>query len=226
MSSIALRTFTDVFGDARSFLNDVAASVYTNTVLLPFGAMAHGEIQDEFAKNGIPILETVSTAFSYVAGDQDIDIPVSVTDLQAPLEIWEQDTSNGLWEPMGRVLALPAPTDNPVGFLGIWEWRNGSIRVMECSSNRNILVRYRRQLAYPAVGSATGGEGFYWPLVLGTAYMAAEHNKRPERAKELAPKYYKRLRDAIEIAVRDLQRVSFRQGTSRRGRYPFPHVTS
>lgn len=211
MSTIAARLFSDAFDDARAELNDQAAQDYTNAVLLPHGASIHAEIQDAFAAVGVPLAETTTTALTYAANSETIVVPVGVTDLQAPLEIWEKGADDSLWIQMERVTDLRPPFESPASVLGCWEWRNGTIVVLPCSETRDIFCRYRRQLAYPTAATAMGFDGFYFPLVLGTAARAALRTGRTDISTVLGPLFYKRLADVVQIASRDRQGISFRQ---------------
>lgn len=227
MSAIEARTFKQAFDDARSamFLNDTGASaggvpdVYTDTRLLPTGAFVHAEIQDEWAKRGIPILETVRNDLTYTAGQETIPIPNTISDtFQAPLELWEKDPNNAnLWLQMRRVDRIPPPLQTQLPFLGIWEWRDGSIIVLPCSSNRTIWCRYRIQVGYPtnAPTDTMGSEGFYWALVAGVAYYAAVGTERDIIRNNAGPIYRKRTLDAIQIASRDRQVINYRQQSTR-----------
>ncbi len=232
MSDIAKRTFAQSMNDSRGvFLNDLAAGTYTNTRLLPIAAFVHAEIQDEFAKRGIPILETTDGTFAYTALATSITVPAGIAPtFQAPLELWEQDpVASNLWMPMTRVARIPPPLPTNLPFLGIWEWANGVIVVLPCSVNRNIFCRYRIQGAYPTKPDVDllGSEGFYWALVAGTAFYAAGETDRPSVVKMADSSYRKRTMDAIQIASRDRQALSFRQGSinSYRGR-PWPIITN
>ena len=113
MSTLAGRSFTQAFDDARAkgLLNDAAKDVYTDAVLLPHGAFVHNEIQEEFAASGIPMAETTSTALTYAANAATIVVPGAVTDLGAPLEIWEKSQDDSLWVLMKQVADLRAPLD-------------------------------------------------------------------------------------------------------------------
>lgn len=215
MSGLANRTINQALADSRAihFLNDSDAEVYTNAELLPVAAFVLGEMRDEFAKFSLPVVETVSTAFSYTANATTIPVPGSVTDFRHPIELWEKDTSSNVWIPMRRVDALPAPRSAAVAVLGVWEWSEDTLKVLACSANRDILVRYRRELAYPADGDPTtpGHEDFYWGLVAGVAYYAAQGTDRDNKADRFNGIYRKRVMDSIVIASQDLQVLNYRQ---------------
>lgn len=212
------------------FLNDTGQSnagvpdVYTNSFLLPVGAFVHAEIQDEWAKRGLPILETVKTDMVYTAGDDNIPIPMGIADtFQAPLELWEEDpAANNVWFPMTRISRIPPPLETQLPFLGIWEWRDGQIIVLPCSANRRIWCRYRIQVAYPTdpTSDTMGSEGFYWAFVAGVAFYAAVGTERDIVRANAGPVYRKRTLDAIQIASRDRQVISFRQQSTRNLDHP------
>lgn len=218
------RTFTQVFNDSRAvhMLNDVAANVYTDNVLLPVGAFVMGEIQDEFAKNDIPSKETTGDVV-YTTPDDTIDL-TTLDDFQLPLELWERGTDGGLWIPMDRVNILSPATPTLPQFLGNWEWSDETLKVVPASDDRQVKIRYRRQIPYEtdaSVDTATS-VAYYWALVAGTAYYAMAGTERNDRATQLYPTYTKRLKDAIQVASKDRQTISTRQisGRRRSGWYP------
>ncbi len=208
MSGIATRTFTQAFNDARGLLNDVVGDVYTDGVLLPFGALAEGEIQDEFGKEGIPVLEAIAQNFAYLANAATVPITGGLTaTFNAPIELWQQPVGGGVWSPVLRGEVIPNPPVFPTT-LTSWEWAGGAILVTPCSMNVTVFCRYRIQLAYPAAGDASGGEGFYWPLVYGTAFLAGLATARPQvSVQNLGGEYRKRTADAIAVAKRDRRMV-------------------
>ena len=227
MSSLQLRTLTQVFDDSRAIhlLNDAAKAVYTDSVLLPVAAFVYGEIQDQFAIHDLPNKEQLTSSLSYVANATSITTS-GVPDFGLPLELWEQPTSGGEWFPMTRVDDLPAPLSQPPDFLGIWEWSNDTLRVPACTANRSIYCRYRRVLAYPASAAETvGSEGYYWALVSGVAFYALGGTERTERERVVGAIYQSRLRATIQAASKDRQVISTRQQSSR-AQYRRPIVIS
>jgi hypothetical protein len=211
MSTFTARTFTQVFDDSRAvgLLNDAAKDRYADSVLLPHGAYAHLEIQEEFAATGIPFVETVSDDFVYTALQETIPVPGAITDFAEPLELWEKGTNDSLWVPMLRASHLMPPLDTNLDSLAFWEWENGAIRVLPCSENRSVFVRYRRQLAYPAAGTTVGFDRIYLALVAGTAFFAA--TAREDVQKKAGAMYATAIQRAIRIASRDRQALTYRR---------------
>ena len=218
MSGLADRTINQALADSRGlqFLNDSdnsATGIYKDAALLPIAAFVAGEIEDEFAKYSIPVKEKIDpTSFGYTAEATTIAIPGGITDFRHPIELWEKPTSSTLWIPMRRVDVLEAPPPASRNFIGEWEWSEDTIKVNKCNTNRDVLVRYRRQLTYPTDGSTDtpGGEDYYWSMVAGVAFYAAgpEREKRQNHAKTI---YDKRLFDAILVVSRDMQSIEVRQ---------------
>lgn len=213
MSTFTTRTFTNVFTDARAvgLLNDAAQDRYTDAVLLPHGAFAYIEIQEDFADAGIPLIETVTDTFAYTANAASISIPGGITDLAEPLELWEKgDTETAdNWLPMKRVAQVGPTPATSLDRLYEWEWSNGAIRVNPCSSARDVFVRYRRQLAYPAAGDPIGFDRIYLALVAGTAFFAA--TARPDVQQKAGVMYVEAKKRAIRIASRDRQVITYRR---------------
>ena len=211
MSTFTARTFTNVFTDARAagLLNDIGSDIFTDAVLLPHGAFTHLEIQEEFAASGIPMVETVSDTFSYTANATSISVPGGITDLREPMELWEKSTSDSVWLRMYRKGQIPPPPVSYQARLVHWEWLNGAIRVEPCSENRDVFVRYRRQLPYPAASDTIGFDGIYLALVAGTAMHAAI--ERPQLVQKASVMYARAIDRAIRIASRDRQMITYRR---------------
>lgn len=213
MSTFTERTFTQVFADARSIglLNDPVAggSRYPDSVLLPHGQQAFSKIQRRFAEKEIPLLERVIDTPTYTALAETIPIPAAITDLREPVEIWERDTNDSLWWPMRQVANLRPPFVTPLTKLYWWEWLNGAIRVLPCSTNRNIFMRYRRQLPYPAAATLMGFEGIYDVLVPGTAYYAA--TSRPDVERKAGALFIEALESIAHIASKGRQEITYRR---------------
>jgi len=212
MSSIADSTFTNVFDDARADLSDVAKDVYTDAVLLPHGVRCYFEIQDEFAKRDLTLLETITTSLTYAADASTIVIPGSITNLYAPLEIWERDTTAENWQELKRTNHLGPDPAQARDRLHFYEWSEGSIKVNPATKTKLILCRYQRQLARPAAATKIGFEGIFSPLTLGTAWRAAKSKSRTDLdILGMRGDYYKAIKDSIMIATRQLQSESVRQ---------------
>ncbi len=219
MSGLANRTINQALADSRTiaFLNDSdnsATGIYNDAALLPLAAFVAGEIEDEFAKYSIPVKEKIDpTSFSYTAEATTIAIPGAITDFRHPIELWEKPTSSTLWIPMRRVDVLEAPPPASRNFIGDWEWSEDTIKVNKCNTNRDVLVRYRRQLTYPTDGSTDtpGGEDYYWSMVAGVAFYAAQGTERDKVAERSNGIYRKRMFDAILVTSRDMQSIEVRQ---------------
>ncbi len=205
MSTFAAKKFSDVMTDARLRLNDAAIDIYTDAILISFAADAHGELEDEYAKHDIDLLEHVVDTFSYTADATTIAVPIAITDLQEPLEIFQRLSAADPWVEVTRRTEQAAPTILEPQYLGSWEWSENVIKVNPATSNLELLVRYRRLLDYPVANTTLGFENLYWPLVWGTAYLAAIPTQRAGSISYLEKRYFKRLQDSILIESRRLQ---------------------
>lgn len=211
MSTFTARAFADVFTDARAIglLNDLGADRYTDAALLPHGAYTHLEIQEECAASGIPLVETVISTPTYTANATTITVPGAVTDLREPMELWEKNTADSYWRRMERVNNLRPPLISARTSLYEWEWHNGAIRVLACSVNKDIFMRYRRQLAYPTAALTLDFDGIYTALVAGTAFYAA--TGRPEVQAKAGSAYDRAVSRLKRILSRDRQEISYRR---------------
>lgn len=205
MSTFTGRHFTDVFADAREELNDSTGDRYPDARLLTHAASTHAEIESEYAKRDINLLEKMSSAFSYVANATTIAIPGGITDLNEPLLIWQRLNSADPWSEVPRRNMNNAPPVLNPQYLQSWEWSGNVINVNPGSQDLELLVRYRRTLDYPTANSTVDFENIYWPLVYGTAYRAARRTKRADIVQDLKTEYYKRLQDAVLHESRQMQ---------------------
>lgn len=224
MSTIDSRSLSQSFDDCRSigFLNDFKVSggaVYTDSVLLPVAAFTIGEVQNKFAKFGIPSHESTDSSLSYTANATSINVS-SLTDLEEPLEVWQMQPGGAqLWFPLNRVSEVgPTQAPSPT-YLTDWEWREQVLRVLPATQTMNIFIRYRKVLAYPtdAGTDTTGGSRYYWAVVAGTSLRAARGTERYDQLALIKTDYDAALWDAIEIQLKDRQSISTRQVSSRQG---------
>src|SRR6266699_3842919 len=83
---------------ARSKLNDVAATRWTDAALLPFIQQAHRELQVKLDLEGIPVINAVSVALSVPALTTDLSTVTNYpTDLIKPEWMKEKQVGEPDW---------------------------------------------------------------------------------------------------------------------------------
>ena len=151
----------------------------------------------------------MTDTFDYTALQTTIPVPGAITDFAEPIELWEKGTSEARWVEMKRVSRLRPPLETNLNTLKIWEWENGAIRVLPCTANRDVFVRYRRELAYPAAAGTVGFDRIYRALIARTVFLAAKD--QPQLQAKADGVYRERMESAIRIPGRDRQVITIRR---------------
>lgn len=82
------------FDSARSYLNDVGAQLWTNTILLPFIKEAHRDLLAVLWLNGIPVIKEQSAAINVTAvTGVTLTLPA---DLLEPISLSERAQTSSL----------------------------------------------------------------------------------------------------------------------------------
>lgn len=211
---------SDVFDGARSpFLNDVGANLYTNTVLLPHLKAANEELEQLLIIYGSPVQRVVSTVIPVVAGAISLTIggsPALPTDFLIPISLHERDSgaSNQSWIEM-HPRDFEPENQIPVNTFQYYAFRNNGISFPAALVNRDIMLKYDRQLA--VISGASSPVDFY----LSKRFLCA-------RVAELAARYTGQNQTmANDLAIReveprkdDIERIFVLQGQNIRARRP------
>ena len=152
-------------GTARTFLNDDEANVWTDAVLMPKLREAHRELQVKLWVVGSPIVRGESSRLTVTAGQTSLVSTPS--DLLAPTSLIEATSPAGVdWEPMTEVSYIPK-TVSVSGKLIYWAWREELIKFLGSSSDRSVIVYYRKAITIPTVVSDPIG------ILFGELYLGA-----------------------------------------------------
>jgi hypothetical protein len=215
---------SDVFDGARSpFLNDSAANLYTNTVLLPHLKAANEELEQLLIIYDVPVQRVFSAVIPVTAGETEMTIagsPALPSDFLLPISLFERTTgdSDQSWTEMlprdfEQINQVPTTTFNYYAF------RNNGIYFVEATTNRDIKLTYDRQLAL--ITGANSPVDFYLAkrfLIARVAELAARYTgQNPGYADELM------IRE-VEPRKDDIERIFTLQGQNVRGRRP-PYTT-
>lgn len=155
MTSITL-TVGNVLDASAALLNDVAKSVYTNTIQMPYINMALRELQEQYELNNIPVTDTVSTEVDVVAGVSSLgfspDPPIVDTvylpdDLIEPKVVWERQSGVNPYTPMTRLDYLPRYQEGVQynQFL-YFTWQSNELRFLPANQDNDIKLDYIKSL--------------------------------------------------------------------------------
>lgn len=148
---------------AASLCNDQNGTLYVTTAVgtntpgtinfIPFMNIAYRKIQRSMANVGSMVF-TEDDVYSTIPAIAAVDPAAVVTyqppgDLLNPLKLWERqsgNTSDDFVEmvDMTERGGLPSQTQGPA--LGIWEWRVDAIYFIGALNDRQIRLRYQKQL--------------------------------------------------------------------------------
>lgn len=135
---------SDVMDGARVFLNDVAASLYTNTAITPHIIAANEELESELLTYGVEVQRKVSAAIVVGIGVLVLPLP---TDFLLPVNLYER--SSGGSDPYVK---MDEKIWNPADYiqtntLNYWAFYNNAVNLPGSTAARDVLLEYERQLA-------------------------------------------------------------------------------
>jgi len=156
--------------EARLLLNDTAAKLYTDTILLPVLRKAYRELQQELVDNGIATAKEATAALTVPANTTAIvsgGTPALPTDLLYPIELHERfagQTDIDYVEMDER----PWPPDvTQISRLQYWTWAEGEIKTPGATGITVLRIRYWKDLAAIVDGTTN------IPILDSTTFLAA-----------------------------------------------------
>jgi hypothetical protein len=202
---------------ARALVNDTAASVFTDTLLMPFLNSAYRGLQRELAENGVSVLaeqqdlELDSDPVSGITPTEisDTSSPQLPTDCLAPHMLWERATANtaDVFVPMEKFTSGGSMLNlQPSTYLRLWEWREDKVNLIGATQSITVRIRYEKVLPLLTLGtdpiqirSATD------PLAFATAALAARSRGARALAQDLLGAAQMATENLIERYVRPEQ---------------------
>jgi hypothetical protein len=187
----------DALNLARALMNDSAAVVFTDTLLLPFLNSAYRGLQRELAESGVSVLaeqqdldlEQDPTTGITSTEISDASSPQLPTDCLMPHTLWERATANttDVFVPMEKFTSGGGMLNlQPSTYLRLWEWREDKINLIGASQAITVRIRYEKVLPQLTLGtdpiqirSATD------PLAFATAALAARSRGARALAQDL-----------------------------------------
>lgn len=178
---------------AAVYLNDAAKSRWPYTVLLPYLKSAVGELQAELESNDLPPLYEIAAVITVNAAVEPLlDLPA---DFVFPIYLEERAVGETRWHPMDELSW--EPDMDRASELKVWVYREGVIKLLGATTNRQVKLRYLRSLnqiiSENTVIEVANAKGF---LAARTAGLASQFGGsatvRGENANGRA-EYFKRL---------------------------------
>lgn len=143
----------EVMDTAAAYLNDTAKSLYTYSALLPYVKMANEALEKKMLVFGVEVIRVKSDVLVLPAGSTGIVVNAGVGQIQlpsdflVPIDLQERNSgaTNDPWIPMTERTWEP---ENVVvtNELRYWAFRNNGIYLVGALVDRDILLRYERQL--------------------------------------------------------------------------------
>lgn len=144
LASVALQ-------EARVLLNDANASLFTDTVLLPFLQKAYRELLLKLDTRQSDTQDEISSAILVTAGATSVTLPA---DLIRPTKLEEKavgasdddyiEMSEQEWEENIQTIEI----------LRYWAWREEAIRVPGATVDRSVRIFYVKSLTAPVNGAS------------------------------------------------------------------------
>jgi hypothetical protein len=135
----------DVFNRARVHLNDKAAGMYTDDVLIEHLQTALEELAEMYEDNGLPLTDKVSSTLTLNAGVQDIGGPIGPplpNDLVEISTLYERTAgTNQDFSQMRRVDFLPEYTVQ-TAYNIYWVWQQQFIRLLGATGQLEVKIEY------------------------------------------------------------------------------------
>jgi hypothetical protein len=207
----------DALNLSRALMNDTAAAVFTDALLMPFLNSAYRGLQRELAENGVSVLaeqQDLALSTDPVSGVtpteiSDVSNPQLPTDCIVPHMLWERATANttDIFVPMEKFTSGGSMLNlQPSMYLRLWEWREDKINLIGATQSITVRVRYEKSLPSLTLGtdpvqirSATD------PLAFATAALAARSRGARALAQDLLGAAQMATENLIERYVRPEQ---------------------
>lgn len=150
---------------ARTWLNDDAASNWTDSALIPKCQEAHRELQTKLWNVGSPAVRKQSAAITVLAAATTIASPA---DMLTPFKLVEYaNTVETLADATEITETNFLPTIAVGAKLFYWCWKEEAITFLGSSTDRKVVIQYRKLITVPAAsGDAIG-------IIFGELYIGA-----------------------------------------------------
>jgi hypothetical protein len=136
---------------ARTYLNDDAATLWQDQLLFPKLQQAHREMQQLLKSFAVPVMRTMSPIIEVLANATTLTLPSNVME---PIQLWETSHGGDISTLVPMTEADPLPFLDPNGnSLGYWQWADEIVSFIGCTANRDVVMKYWRQLNIPQLNT-------------------------------------------------------------------------
>jgi len=214
MAALAPVTTFQCLESARIHLNDEMGLLWPDNRLLPKFQEAHRELKNELILNGIPVVHEVSSPIITVtAGTTDLTLATNYpSDLLIPIWLKERQVGGQLVDFTDMTQCNFLPDVTPDETLNNWSWIGEKIVTNGALTDREIQIRYDKDLTFPIqVNDTIGvllGETF---LSYRTSALAALSVKDYDQATALDAIAKDNLLSIITFNVKGLQNIPGRR---------------
>jgi hypothetical protein len=154
----------DALALARALVNDTAAAVFTDALLMPLLNSAYRGLQRELAENGVSVLaeqQDISLPVNGSTGVTNMELsdassPQLPTDCLMPHMLWERATANtsDVFVPMEKFTSGGSMLNlQPSSYLRLWEWREDKINLVGATQAITVRLRYEKILPQLTLGT-------------------------------------------------------------------------
>lgn len=172
---------------ARTLLNDDAATLWTDTTLIPKLQRAHRELQAQLRANACPV--TRDTDFSLVVANTGA-LQTPPSDLLEPITLWEKLPSDPDSAYVRMTEYDPLPIVDPTTRLIWWQWSEEMIVFVGATIDRAVKIYYKKQLSIPTTGTdligVLDGELYLAPRTAALAFGSTGNTAAAQWATDMA----------------------------------------
>lgn len=208
-----MATAGQAMDSARAHLNDVGATIWTNTVLLPFVQEAHRELRNKLVLNGVPVIDKVTAVLSVPAYTTDLTTAAGYpTDMVVPLWLKERNVGddNSDFIDMNQRDFIPNAMQDI--WLYWWAWIGEKIYFIGSTQDEEVQLRYRRQITTPSgVSSDLGFINAEIYISYRIASMACNSIGEIDKGKMLQETSMVNLDEVIRLNVKQMQGLPARR---------------
>lgn len=207
---------SEALNSARTYLNDVGASLWTDAILLPYLKEAFRDLLIDLYLNGIPVIrEKSSSPITVAIGALTLTLP---SDFLEPIKLKER-LSGSSETYIDMVEKAFEPDTDQTDNLRFWAYREEAINFVGATTARQILLFYWKTLTIPTAENSLLGF-IYAEIYLGpkTAAYAAASVGNITLAKEVSDIAEMKLDKVMRANIKGQQSLPVRRIPYRRGR--------
>lgn len=135
---------------ARTLLNDDAAAIFTDPVLIPKLQQAHKELQIKLRQRACPVMKNYYTE---TVAATTLVFATPPNDLIAPIRLWEKAVSDPVTAWAFMTEADPLPDVTQAATMIWWRWFEEAVGFVGSSAQRMVRMLYWRELTVPAANT-------------------------------------------------------------------------